>query len=99
MDPQGPFPARILARWEKAFSLFVSNLPVAISKTKLETMFSRAGKVIDSLLSVDCSTGKKRGFGFVGFRTEQEALAAVDLAKGRLWGGRRISVNFARSRM
>lgn len=62
-------------------------------------MFARAGKVTDSFLPMDRCTGKKRGFGFVRFRTVQEALTAVDLTKGRSWGGRRINVNMARSRM
>lgn len=54
-----------------------------MSKTELEAMFSRAGKIVDSFLPVDCSTGKKRGFGFVRFRTEKEGLDTIDLAKGR----------------
>lgn len=62
---------------------------------ELEAMFCRAGKIIDSFIPVDCRTGTKRGISFVRFKTEQEVQCAIDLARGRSWGGRRISVSIA----
>ncbi|XXG41859.1 hypothetical protein AAC387_Pa01g2233 [Persea americana] len=79
-----------------SFSLFVSNLPPAISKAELEAMFIKAGKVIDSFSPTDRSFGKQRGFGFVRFKSEREALLGLELANDRSWGGRRILVDLAR---
>lgn len=62
-------------------------------------MFCRAGKVVDSFLPADRNSGKKRGFGFVRFRSELEALKGIEIGNGRSWGGRRISVSFAHSRV
>lgn len=58
-------------------------------------MFCRVGRIIDSL-PVDWNTRKRRGFGFVKFKTKKEVLETIDMAKGRSWGGRRITVNMAR---
>lgn len=80
------------------FSLFVSNLPSAISKVELEAMFVRAVKVTDSFIPTDCSSGKQRGFDFIRLKTEREALLGLELANGRSWGGRRILVDLARPR-
>lgn len=54
---------------KKAFSLFTSMLPMDISKVELEAMFCRAGKIIDTFIPIDRRTGKKRGIGFVRFKT------------------------------
>lgn len=48
------------------------------------------------IILVDRRTGKKRGIGFLRFKSKQEALSAIALAQGRSWGGRRISVTLAR---
>ena len=77
------------------FSLFVSNLPTAISKTELEAMFCRAGKVVNSFIPVERATGKQRGFGFVEFRSEREAKLGIEIVSGRSWVGQRIQADFA----
>ncbi|XXG82970.1 hypothetical protein AAC387_Pa10g0840 [Persea americana] len=79
-------------------SLFVSNLPPAISKAELEAMFVMADKVIDSFIPTDRSSEKQKGFGFVRFKSEKEAFLGLELASGRSWGGRRILVDLARPR-
>lgn len=50
---------RILSLWQDSVPLFAANLPVEISRTELEAMFWRAGRIIDSFMPVDRSTGKK----------------------------------------
>lgn len=82
----------------EAFSLFVLNLPEKISSVELEAMFCRAGRIVDSFLPTNRNTSKKRGFGFVRFKSEAEALKAIDLRNGSCWGGRKININFARPR-
>lgn len=89
----GPERISVLS-WE-ALSLFVSNLSEDASATELEAMLCRAGRVIHAFLPINQLTGKKQGLGFVRFKSEREALVAIELVNGRPWGGRRISVNFA----
>eukprot|EP00268_Persea_americana_P059006 TRINITY_DN71919_c0_g1_i1.p1 TRINITY_DN71919_c0_g1~~TRINITY_DN71919_c0_g1_i1.p1 ORF type:complete len:128 (+),score=23.92 TRINITY_DN71919_c0_g1_i1:180-563(+) len=57
-------------------------------------MFCGAGKIINSL-PVDRISGKKRGLGFVRFKSEAEVLIGMEIADGRSWGGRKISAKFA----
>ena len=52
-------PHRILQLRENSFTLFVSNNPEEMSKTELEAMFSRAGKIWDSFIPIDKMIGKK----------------------------------------
>lgn len=80
-------------------SLSVSNLPLDMSRVELEAMVWTAGRIIDSFMPIVQRIGKKKGFGFVRFKIEKEALCAIDLARGRSWGGRKISASFARPRI
>ena len=56
-------------------------------------MFCRGGKILDSFIPIDKNSGKKRGFAFVRFGSIQEAEKAVELARGRSWGGRKFHTN------
>lgn len=95
---QGPLRAKILALRRNSFSLFVSNLPAEISKTEVEAMFHRAGRISDVFIPYDQTAGKNRGFGFVTFKTEIAALHAIELVSGRSWGERKITATLARQR-
>lgn len=90
-----PLPRRIIALRERSVSLFVSNLHEAISSTELEAMFYRAGKIVDTFIPKDRSTGKGRDFAFVRFGTRREAEIAVELAKGRSWKGRKVNATIS----
>lgn len=85
----------ILALRQNCFSLFVSNLFEETSKVELEAMFCKAGKFVDSFIPVDRTTGMKRGFGFVRFKFEPEAMQVINLAIGRSCGGRVLCAQFA----
>eukprot|EP00268_Persea_americana_P010845 TRINITY_DN14439_c0_g1_i14.p1 TRINITY_DN14439_c0_g1~~TRINITY_DN14439_c0_g1_i14.p1 ORF type:complete len:147 (+),score=27.06 TRINITY_DN14439_c0_g1_i14:267-707(+) len=88
-----PLPVQIKRIRDESFSIFVSNLPQQISKTELETMFWRAGRIIDMFIPVDKRSNRNRGFAFVRFATFKEAEKVVQLAKRRSWGGRKVQAN------
>lgn len=54
----------------------VKNLPKYAAEDRLREFFSQKGEVTDAKL-MRTTDGKSRQFGFVGFRTEQEAEEAV----------------------
>lgn len=58
-------------------------------------MFCKAGKFVDSFIPVDRTTGRKKGFGFVRFKFEPEAMQVINLAIGRSCGGRMLCAQFA----
>ena len=53
--------------------LYVGNLPFEMTDSKLEEMFSGAGKVESASVVRDRATGQARGFAFVEMATEEEA--------------------------
>lgn len=89
-------PRMVLHLRENSFTMFVSTITEETSKTELEDMFCRAGKILDSFLSIDKHSGKKRGFAFIGFGSIQEAKRAVEIARGRSWGGRKIQAQLSK---
>lgn len=89
--PRPPLPAHLLHLRKKSFSVFVSNLSLQISKLELEAMFCRVGRIVDSFIPVEKSSGNKRGFAFKHFGTKEGANRAVAEGNGRSWGGKENS--------
>ncbi|XP_015191541.1 PREDICTED: probable RNA-binding protein 19 [Polistes dominula] len=57
--------------------LIVKNLPKSVTEPKLKELFSEKGIVTDVQLKYT-KDGKFRHFGFIGFKTEEEALKAKE---------------------
>lgn len=78
--------------------LYVGNLPFDTTQQDLETAFQTYGSVTSAVIITDRMTGRSRGFGFVEMATEAEAQAAIDGLNNKDFGGRNMTVNFARER-
>ncbi|GFZ08317.1 nucleotide/nucleic acid binding protein [Actinidia rufa] len=63
----------LLEFWSR---ICVKNLPNYISEDRLREFFSQKGEVTDAKL-LRTKDGKSRQFGFIGYRTEQEAKEAL----------------------
>ena len=70
--------------------LIVKNLPLSITDTKLRTTFAKHGSVTD--LQLKYKDGKFRGFAFIGYQTEAEAVAAKKYLDGTFVGAAKIKV-------
>jgi len=70
--------------------LIVKNLPFSVTEAKLRNTFSSHGSVTD--LQLKYKNGKFRGFGFVGFLTEEEATKAKEYLDGTFFGAAKIKV-------
>lgn len=79
-----------------AKKLYVGNLPYSAGADALRTHFSQAGTVIDAVVITDKSTGRSKGFGFVEFEKDEEALKAIEMFHGKDFDGRQLVVNEAR---
>lgn len=81
--------------------LFVANLKWTIGDDDLKTIFSKIGQeypvadVVSAGVVINKDTGKSKGFGFVEFKTEQEAGAAINYFNGREVKGRALTVKEA----
>ena len=81
-----------------ALSLYVGNLPYAISEQTLTELFAQAGTVVGVRLPIDRDTGQPRGFGFVEMGSDADAQNAIRMFDGRLVEGRALRVNLAEER-
>ncbi|XP_066272477.1 probable RNA-binding protein 19 isoform X1 [Branchiostoma lanceolatum] len=75
--------------------LIVKNLPPSITKHKFQSMFEAIGTVTDCKLKYS-KNGQFRHFGFVGFRSHQEAEKAVQQFHNSFLNAVRIQVEFCK---
>ncbi|CAN6471321.1 unnamed protein product [Victoria cruziana] len=78
--------------------LFVSRLSFYTTEKKLVELFSPFGVLTDAKLVMDNSTQRPKGFGFVSYESEEDALKAVKALNNRIIDGRLIFVEFAKPR-
>ncbi|XP_071920921.1 uncharacterized protein [Coffea arabica] len=73
----------------------VKNLPKYVGEDRLREFFSQKGEVTDAKL-MRTKDGKSRQFGFLGFRTEQEAEEAIKFFHRSFMDTCRITCEIAR---
>ncbi|KMZ59585.1 putative RNA binding protein [Zostera marina] len=64
----------------------------------LKEAFSDFGEVIEARVIMDRMSGKSRGFGFIGFSTDEAAIQAMSSKNGKELHGRNIIVSVANDR-
>jgi RNA recognition motif-containing protein len=75
--------------------LYVGNLPLSISDTDLEDLFSQFGVVTSARVITTRHTGRSRGFGFVEMLREYGQIAISSL-NGRQIGSMVLRVKEAK---
>jgi len=78
--------------------VFVGNLEFKTTQGEVEELFAQAGSIREVFLPADRATGRPRGFAFVEFETEEEAVRAIEKFDGYELGGRALRVNQAEDR-
>jgi len=78
--------------------IFVGNLNRGTTAEALTQLLSEAGSVTEVYLPADRETGQPRGFAFVQFATEANAVEAIRLFHDRELDGRKLTVNAAEDR-
>jgi len=76
--------------------LYIGGIPYRSTEDELRAAFEEAGAVTSVSIISDRMTGRSRGFGFVEMADEASAQAAIDRWDGKEFGGRTLSVSFAR---
>ena len=72
--------------------LFVAGLPFSSTDEDIKTHFSAAGVVTLVQIITDKMTGRSKGFGFVEFEKEEEAVKAIEMFNETDFGGRKLIV-------
>lgn len=78
--------------------MYVGGLSWETSGEGLRQAFAKYGEVTDARVITDRETGRSRGFGFVTFAQEQDAMAAMAEMNGSSLDGRSIKVDEAQER-
>lgn len=60
------------------YKLFVCNIGKAMTSAELQAHFAAYGEVTDSNVVLDKVTGQPKGFGFIAYRFQEQAQAAID---------------------
>jgi len=76
--------------------LYVGGLSYQTSNEAFKEAFSQAGNVLSAIIITDKMTGRSKGFGFVEFENDDDAMAAIDMFHGKELDGRILTVNEAR---
>ncbi len=76
--------------------LYIGGIPYRTTEDEMRQAFEEAGAVSSVSIITDRMTGRSRGFGFVEMADEAAAQAAIDRWDGKEFGGRTLSVSFAR---
>ncbi|XP_071911254.1 oligouridylate-binding protein 1-like isoform X1 [Coffea arabica] len=77
------------------FNIFVGDLSPEVTDSTLFACFSVYPSCSDARVMWDQKTGRSRGFGFVSFRSQQEAQSAINDLNGKWLGSRQIRCNWA----
>ncbi|KAL9252249.1 Glycine-rich RNA-binding protein 3, mitochondrial-like protein [Drosera capensis] len=85
-------------RWMSSSKIFIGGLSYATDEHSLNEAFSQYGEVVEARIIHDRETGKSRGFGFVTFRTSEEASSAIQAYDQKALHGRVVRVNYATDR-
>jgi polyadenylate-binding protein len=75
----------------KFTNVYVKNLPESFNKDKLDEMFSKYGDITSSMVAMSSNDEKEakcKGFGFVNYKTAEQANAAVDALNNSNVGGK-----------
>ena len=78
--------------------LFVGGLSWGTNDDTLREAFSRFGSISEARVIMDRETGRSRGFGFITFDDDQDAVNAMNEMNGKEIDGRSIKVNEAQEK-
>ena len=81
-----------------AKKLFVGGISWNTSEASLREVFEQFGEVAEATIVMDRDTGRSRGFGFVTYNEEADALKALEQLNGTELDGRTIRVDQANER-
>jgi len=78
-----------------AKKLFVGNLPFSMTDQNMTEIFSAYGAVTSANIVMDKFSGRSKGFGFVEFENDEDAIKAMEALNESEQMGRNIAVKEA----
>ena len=78
--------------------LYVGNLAASTTPSQLDALVKAYGSAGPAVVVTDKVTGQSRGFGFIEFKSDDEARAAIAALNGKEVDGSKLTVNEARQK-
>jgi cold-inducible RNA-binding protein len=78
--------------------IFVGGLSWDTNEESLRKAFESFGEITEAKIITDLDTGRSRGFGFITFVHDEDAIRAVSTMHGTSLDGRNITVNEAQEK-
>ena len=78
-----------------AKKIFIGNISWNVRDQDLQEAFARFGKLAEAKVIVDPHTHRSRGFGFVTFEDNNDALTAISEMNGAMLNGRPLRIGEA----
>jgi RNA recognition motif-containing protein len=78
--------------------LYVGNLSKQVTDAQLNDLAVPYGALISANVATERTSGESKGFGFVEFKNDDEARAAITGLDGRDVNGQALKVNEAKPR-
>ncbi|MFA5750350.1 MAG: RNA-binding protein [Candidatus Shapirobacteria bacterium] len=78
-----------------AKKLFVGNLPFSMTDQNMTDIFAAYGAVTSANIVMDKFSGRSKGFGFVEFENDEDAIKAMEALNESEQMGRNIAVKEA----
>ena len=78
--------------------VYIGGLPWDITSDELREVFEEFGEIIESKVVKDRYTGRSRGFGFITFKEDEDALKAIEEGDGGELDGKPIKVREAKDK-
>ncbi|XP_042459864.1 organelle RRM domain-containing protein 6, chloroplastic-like isoform X1 [Zingiber officinale] len=86
---------------EYSSKIFISRLSFYTTDDELRNTFSQFGQIKEDIMAArlikDPRTNRPKGYGFVEYSTDAEAEKAIKSMDGKIYGGRLIFVEHAKS--
>jgi len=79
-----------------AKKLYVGNLTFSMTDSELEEAFAEFGEVVSAVVIKDRVSGRSKGFGFVEFAKEDDAIKAKSALNGKELKGREVRIDDAK---
>ena len=76
--------------------IYVGNLPFGIDEDMLRELFSPHGEIEEVTVITDKISGRSKGFGFVTFKSDENAKKAISEMNEKEVEGRALKVNEAK---
>ena len=72
--------------------LFIGGFPYSTTEDELKEMFSKIGELESVSIITDRYTGNSKGFGFIEYKKDEDAVKAIETLNNTELGGRRVNV-------